>query len=119
MMHYNVYRSDSESGAFKLIKGAVQAINTYDYNVEFGKTYYYKVEAVDYAGNISPKSQAVSCKVKDDEDIPVIHNAYPVDGSYIGAKSRVVSIAASDNATMHPRISVSWTALLSSMCRMG
>ncbi len=115
MRHYNVYRSDSEGGAFKLIKGAVQAINTYDYNVEYGKTYYYKVEAVDYAGNISPKSQAVSCKVKDDEDIPVIHNAYPVDGSYIGAKSRVVSIAASDNARLDTiKVEYKTNALLSS-----
>lgn len=115
MGHYNVYRSDSEGGAFKLIKGAVQAINTYDYNVEYGKTYYYKVEAVDYAGNISPKSQAVSCKVKDDEDIPVIHNAYPVDGSYIGNKSRVVSIAASDNARLDTiKVEYKTNALLSS-----
>ncbi len=115
MRHYNVYRSDSEGGAFKLIKGAVQAINTYDYNVEYGKNYYYKVEAVDYAGNISPKSQAVSCKVKDDEDIPVIHNAYPVDGSYIGAKSRVVSIAASDNARLDTiKVEYKTNSLLSS-----
>ena len=98
--YYNVYRSDSENGDYTLIKGRLNTVNTYDNSVEYGKTYFYKVEAVDKAGNVSEKSAAVSCKVKDDEEAPVIYSVSPVSGTYIGAKNSVISVAASDNARL-------------------
>lgn len=51
---YNVYRSATEGGAFAKRNGAPLAGSTYnDVSVDTGKTYYYRVTAVDQTGNES------------------------------------------------------------------
>ena len=99
--YYRVYRSISEDGEYTLIKDKLTTVNTYDTSVEFGATYYYKVESVDLAGNISEKSAAVSCKVKDDTEAPVILPISPVDGTRISSNNNSITIAASDNAKLN------------------
>lgn len=78
----------------------VKTVNTYDENVDFSATYYYKVEAVDLAGNVGKQSGVVSCKVKDDTEKPVIYDLSPVDGTRIGNNNNSVTVAASDNAKL-------------------
>ena len=98
--YYRVYKSNSADGEFTLLKNNVKTVNTYDENVDFSATYYYKVEAVDLAGNVGKQSEVVSCKVKDDTEKPVIYDLSPVDGTRIGNNNNSVTVAASDNAKL-------------------
>ena len=98
--YYRVYKSNSADGEFTLLKNNVKTVNTYDENVDFSATYYYKVEAVDLAGNVCKQSEVVSCKVKDDTEKPVIYDLSPVDGTRIGNNNNSVTVAASDNAKL-------------------
>ncbi len=98
--YYRVYKSNSADGEFALLKNNVKTVNTYDENVDFSATYYYKVEAVDLAGNVGKQSEVVSCKVKDDTEKPVIYDLSPVDGTRIGNNNNSVTVAASDNAKL-------------------
>ncbi len=98
--YYRVYKSNSADGEFALLKNNVKTVNTYDENVDFSATYYYKVEAVDLAGNVGKQSGVVSCKVKDDTEKPVIYDLSPVDGTRIGNNNNSVTVAASDNAKL-------------------
>lgn len=96
--YYRVYRSGSEDGEYTLIKNNLTTVNTYDTGVEFGETYFYKLECVDLAGNVSEKSEAVSCKVIDDTESPVILPVSPYDGAAISSRNNSITIAATDNA---------------------
>ena len=98
--YYRVYKSNSADGEFTLLKNNVKTVNTYDENVDFSATYYYKIEAVDLAGNVGKQSEVVSCKVKDDTEKPVIYDLSPVDGTRIGNNNNSVTVAASDNAKL-------------------
>ena len=98
--YYRVYKSNSADGEFTLLKNNVKTVNTYDENADFSATYYYKVEAVDLAGNVGKQSEVVSCKVKDDTEKPVIYDLSPVDGTRIGNNNNSVTVAASDNAKL-------------------
>ena len=98
--YYRLYKSTSEDGDYTLIKDRLNTVNTYDTDVEFGATYYYKLESVDLAGNVSEKSAAVACKVADDTEIPVILPVSPVDGTRISGNNNSITIAASDNAKL-------------------
>lgn len=98
--YYRVYKSNSADGEFTLLKDNVKTVNTYDENVDFSATYYYKVEAVDLAGNVGKQSDVVSCKVKDDTEKPVIYDLSPVDGTRIGNNNNSITVAASDNAKL-------------------
>lgn len=98
--YYRVYKSNSADGEFTILKNNVKTVNTYDENVDFSATYYYKVEAVDLAGNVGKQSEVVSCKVKDDTEKPVIYDLSPVDGTRIGNNNNSVTVAASDNAKL-------------------
>jgi sugar lactone lactonase YvrE len=53
---YNLYRSETEKGDFKLLT-SVQDVKYTDANVTVGKTYYYKVTAVNSSNNESPKAE--------------------------------------------------------------
>ena len=98
--YYRVYKSNSAYGEFTLLKNNVKTVNTYDENVDFSATYYYKVEAVDLAGNVGKQSEVVSCKVKDDTEKPVIYDLSPVGGTRIGNNNNSVTVATSDNAKL-------------------
>ena len=43
---YRVYRADSESGEYELVKTAITASSFTDTGAEAGRTYYYKVRAI-------------------------------------------------------------------------
>ena len=98
--YYRVYKSNSADGEFTLLKNNIKTVNTYDENVDFSATYYYKVETVDLAGNVGKQSEVVSCKVKDDTEKPVIYDLSPVDGTRIGNNNNSVTVVASDNAKL-------------------
>ena len=57
---YFVYRSDSLSGTFKKVGETGHWDNYHDYDVEIGKTYFYKVSSVNGRGEESDLSEAVA-----------------------------------------------------------
>lgn len=95
---YNVYRSNSKDGTFELIKSNTTAVTVYDTNVDFGATYYYKVQSVDKAGNKSELSDAVSCTVKPDTEPPKIYGVSPFDGSKLSPSQNSITVAVQDNS---------------------
>ena len=62
---YNIYREIDPTGNYttKLNQEPIKSTSYTDNQVEQGKTYWYKITAVDLAGNESNKSAAVSAKV--------------------------------------------------------
>lgn len=50
---YNIYRSDKESGHYKLIARKVDSLTYTDASVQSGHTYYYRVTSVDVKGRES------------------------------------------------------------------
>ncbi|MCX4989577.1 MULTISPECIES: PA14 domain-containing protein [unclassified Streptomyces] len=62
---YRVYRAAAENGSFSRI-GSTGEVSYRDSTAEQGTTYYYRVTAVDAAGNESPRSGAVSGRRRDD-----------------------------------------------------
>ncbi|MCH3963530.1 MAG: fibronectin type III domain-containing protein [Clostridium sp.] len=69
---YNIYRSDSETGEYTKVNIAEVTSNTYEDNgLEAGKTYYYKVTAVNGAGE-SEKSSGVSATTNNETPTPAL-----------------------------------------------
>ncbi|MET9900378.1 PA14 domain-containing protein [Streptomyces sp. NPDC006446] len=62
---YRVYRAAAENGSFSRI-GSTGEVSYRDSTAEQGATYYYRVTAVDAAGNESARSGAVSGRRRDD-----------------------------------------------------
>jgi hypothetical protein len=57
---YNIYRSETDGAAVKLNSDLVKTPSYRDFAVTSGKTYTYKVSAVDVRGNESPRSEQTS-----------------------------------------------------------
>lgn len=94
---YRVYRADSADGSFVLLDGAVKSLNFADRMVETDHEYYYKVSAVDVAGNESELSEAVSASLAKDDTAPEICSISPASGTQMSRNQRTVSVLASDN----------------------
>lgn len=79
---YVIYRGESENGNFEpLNNGAKVAEPNYaDSKTSGGKTYYYKISAIDEAGNESEKSAAIKIKTK--VMTAVSFNRYSSSGFY-------------------------------------
>lgn len=93
---YNVWRSESEAGEYASVASGLKTLNYVDRAVAEGVTYYYKVSAIDLAGNESGLSPAVSGAPVSDDVKPRILSVSPASGSTLG-KSPRISILASDN----------------------
>ena len=57
---YNIYRSESENGAYTTIAQNVTSTSFVDNRIDTGVTYYYKIKAVDKSLNKSEYSEVVS-----------------------------------------------------------
>ena len=60
LAYYRLYQADSENGSYSVIADRITNLGYHDRNVTYGKTYYYKLQAVDLAGNESGLTEAVS-----------------------------------------------------------
>lgn len=83
---YNVYKGDGKEGDFKLV-GSVQETTYADSGVEVGKSYYYKVSAVDKNNSQSPLSEVLEQKIEKQEVMAVAKEWAQVDRmvTYVGA----------------------------------
>jgi fibronectin type 3 domain-containing protein len=61
---YYVFRSGEEHNYKKLTQERITTASYTDSSVEKGKTYYYRIMAVDFSGNESNYSEEVSDKVE-------------------------------------------------------
>ena len=94
--YYKVYRSVGDESNYKLLASGLQSINYYDRELIAGKTYYYKIAAVDFAGNESVLSDYVYGQLELDTEKPVIVSVNPNTSNTLG-NSPKFSVLASDN----------------------
>lgn len=98
---YNVFRSVGESTEYEIVAAGITNLNWFDYSIQEGKKYNYKVVAIDVAGNASAESSPVSIvidmSVFDDTIPPVIQLVTPYDGDAVGGSAVRVSSYVTDN----------------------
>ena len=92
---YVVYRSESENGTYEIVNPNCTNINYIDYNVEFNKTYYYKVKTSDKCENLSEFSNVASASIQDTEK-PEFYSIYPKNNGYIG-NDMTITVNVKDN----------------------
>lgn len=94
--YYNVYRSEEKEGTYTMIRERLSSLGYIDRDVQMGKTYYYKVSAVDGAGNESEKSDAVEAGLKSDVKAPEIISVSPGNNADL-PKNPIIRVLAADN----------------------
>lgn len=97
---YRITRSETENGTFVPVSETHTALNYFDRSVEDGATYYYRVAAVDAAGNVSPFCETVSAQASPDHQAPEILSISPADGSTLSSSIAQVSVLAKDNSAL-------------------
>ena len=93
---YKIYRSESKEGSFTVLNSSLTALAYNDRNVKPGTTYYYKISAIDFAGNESESSEVVSVQPTTDTEKPEVLSAYPNAGLTLPANPKI-NILANDN----------------------
>lgn len=97
---YKIFRKTEESEDFELIKvndKDNRYCNYFDRDIEPGKTYIYKVSAVDEAGNESELSDECTGMVESDTKKPEMYGIYPDSGLSLNKKNNFVRVCAHDN----------------------
>lgn len=97
---YKIFRKTEDSEEYELIKvndSSNRYSNYFDRNIEPGKTYSYKVSAVDEAGNESDLSDECTGTVESDIKNPEIYNVYPESGLSLNSRNNYVRVWAHDN----------------------
>ena len=94
---YNVYRSESDAGEFKLIASNLKKLDYYDAAVQDGVTYYYKVSVSDSCGNVSGFSNVVFANLRKDFEKPVIRSVGLGNGNVCGPSNKTIGAVAQDN----------------------
>ena len=106
---YIIYRAEGDTGRFRNIySGAVS--NYVDTDIKVGRTYAYKVSAMDMAGNESVCSEIVyGCADKDDI-APEIRGISPQNRSAVGSDFKLTCIATDNSKLDHLRIYFKYAA---------
>ncbi|MGN0161104.1 MAG: PKD domain-containing protein, partial [Lachnospiraceae bacterium] len=87
--HYRIQRCVNDSDVYAVLEETYTARIYYDRNVEDGKTYGYRIQAVDVAGNISELSDEVMATVTPDITSPQIYGFMPAAGNAIGENAEI------------------------------
>ncbi len=95
--YYNIDRSETgaDSG-YSLLKASLSTLGYIDMAVQQGITYYYKVTAVDTAGNEGQASEPVADILQPDVTAPVVVSFSPGVGSTLNRQSRINVLATDD-----------------------
>ncbi|MHC1685189.1 MAG: PKD domain-containing protein [Clostridiaceae bacterium] len=94
--NYRVYRAASLFGSYSLIADNLTSLNYFDRDVEQGAKYYYRISAVDNAGNESVLTETKSAQPLKDEEAPKVLSISPEANTILSANPRI-SVLASDN----------------------
>ncbi|MCL2045555.1 MAG: leucine-rich repeat protein [Oscillospiraceae bacterium] len=94
---FGVYRSTQADSGYEKLAGNLATLNYFDRSGDGGTVYYYKVSAIDLAGNESELSEAAMVEISQDSEKPIIVSVYPMNGSSIGLGWRTVSAYITDN----------------------
>ena len=97
---FSLYRSDKEDGEYTAILTSSSSLNYFDRSAETGKTYFYKLTAIDAAGNESAMSKAVSAVLKEDKEKPVVESVSPAETEVLSTAYNKVSALVSDNVKL-------------------
>ena len=97
---FNLMRSDKKDGDYKQIRTKTNSIVVYDEDVTPGKTYWYKVQSVDKAGNLSGFSAPVSCTVTPDTKAPWLNGYAPGNNAKLSPEYPTVNIEVIDNSVL-------------------
>ena len=92
LQYYKVYRSTDDNGSYALVADKLSALGYVDRDVTFGTEYYYKVTAVDRAGNESVASGSVGCtllEIVEDTEKPKIITMSPAIDSILPANPTI------------------------------
>ncbi len=93
---YRVYKSETGIEPFELLADKVLSLGYTDRAVEQGKTYYYKVSAIDVAGNEGEMCASLSGMVLPDDEAPIVYSVSPIDSATLPANPRI-SVMVGDN----------------------
>ncbi len=96
LAYYNVYRAADSDDGYVLLTGHHQSLGYHDTALESGRTYYYKISAVDGAGNEGPACEPLSGALLPDTEAPQIVQIGPADGSRLPAHP-TIGVLAQDN----------------------
>lgn len=99
-VYFSLYRSEEEDGEYTKLLNKSNSINYFDRSAEPGVKYFYKLTAIDAAGNESPMSKAVSAILQEDKEAPEIVSVSPENGSIISTVNNNISVLASDNVKL-------------------
>jgi len=94
---FSLYRSTEEDGEYTKILNSANLLNYYDRTAEPGNTYYYRLTAIDVAGNESEMSEAVAAVLEDDTVKPEVVSISPADTSMVSNVYNKVSALVRDN----------------------
>lgn len=97
---FSLYRSTEEDGEYVKILDKVNSLNYYDRTAEPETEYFYKLTAIDAAGNESEMSKAVSAKLEEDKEKPEIISVSPENEKEVSTVNNTVSVLASDNVKL-------------------
>lgn len=99
--YYILSRSESENGDYTVIANNLQTLDYYDKNVDQFKTYYYKLQTVDYAGNVSDYSAVASGLMKSDTEKPKVSGYAPENEAVIGTDYAKIAACFTDNVKLN------------------
>lgn len=96
LAYYRLYRADSEIGTYTVIADKLKYISYNDRTAIHGNKYYYKVSAVDTAGNESELSTIKFAQLAEDTERPKVISFSPSESTILPANP-TISVLASDN----------------------
>lgn len=97
---FSLYRSTEADGEYVKILDNTTLLNYYDRTAEPEQEYFYKLTAIDAAGNESAMSKAVSAVLQKDTENPEIVSLSPADGGILSTVYNSISALVSDNVKL-------------------
>ncbi len=96
---YRVYRAQNQAGPYNVLADKLMVLGYVDRAVEADQIYFYKVSALDKAGNESLATEPMLGQLLADTELPRIISASPNDATTLPANP-VINILAADNYRM-------------------
>ncbi len=86
---YTVYRAAQEEGPYTVLASGLKQLYHVDRGLEYGATFYYRMDVTDRAGNRSETTATVACTVLQDANKPMVVSVSPSDGYTLGADTAI------------------------------